>query len=391
MASLGEAQPNDPDYSEWVPRFDPAGHALTPIGKPQPLWRGTDFDLHVTPLSSALCPLPSVLCPLSSVLCPLSSVLCPLSSALCPLPSALFPLPCCTYAVLPPIRYKSGLPNQQFYAINTPYWGRVRTSGGRPGSSKLEGSGSFMAGQISDTIEVAIVESDDQCRQFMSAVIGGTPGMRVTCTCATAREALWFFSQKAPDLFLADLFLRDMPGTVLVRRTQELWPSSSPILLIPNNHPRLVVEALEAGARAYLARPCAADELLCAVRTVHQGGAVLCSSIARAVVDYFRARGSVIHRLTDRESQVLTCLSRGLPQQTIAAELGIDRATVRTHVRNILGKLDVHSSAEAVALYLNPKNTAPAIEPVTSAPSSRLVRDRTPLLRLRTSPRLEAN
>ena len=201
----------------------------------------------------------------------------------------------------------------------------------------------------------------------MSAVIGGTPGLRAVCACSTGRDALWLFAQNRPGLFLVSLFLRDMPGTELIRRTRSLWPSASPILLIPDNHPRLLVEALEAGACAYLPKPCAADELVRAIRTVHQGGAVVSSPVAKAIVDYFRARGSVIHCLTDRERQVLTCMSRGLAQQAIAAELGIDKATVRTHVRNILGKLDAHSSAEAIAFYLNPKSPASTPEPLPPA------------------------
>jgi DNA-binding NarL/FixJ family response regulator len=225
-----------------------------------------------------------------------------------------------------------------------------------------------MGGQRLDTIEVGIVESDDQCRQFKSAVIGGTPGLRVACACSTGRDALWSFARNRPGLFLVSLFLRDMPGTEFIRRARALWPSASPILLIPDNHPRLLVEALEAGACAYLRKPCAADELVLAIWTVHQGGAVVSSSVAKAIVDYFRARGSVLHGLTARERQVLSCMSQGLSQQTMATDLGIDKATVRTHVRNILSKLDAHSSAEAIAFYLNPKVPVPPSE--TTAPAN---------------------
>ena len=224
-----------------------------------------------------------------------------------------------------------------------------------------------MAGPGLDTIEVAIVESDDQCRQFMSAVIGGTPGLHAACVCATGKDAPWFFAQNHPGLYLVSLFLRDMPGTELIQRSRALWPSASPILLIPNNHPHLMIEALEAGASAYLPKPCAADELVRTIRTVHQGGAVVSTPVAKAVVDYFRARGSVIHSLTNRERQVLTCMSRGLSQLAIAAELGIDKATVRTHVRNVLANMDAHSTAEALALYLNPKAPASAKQPLAPA------------------------
>jgi DNA-binding NarL/FixJ family response regulator len=232
---------------------------------------------------------------------------------------------------------------------------------------ETEQKGNLMAGRTLDAIEVGIIESDDQCRQFMSAVIGGTPGLRTGCVCATGRDALWSFAQNHPGLFLVSLFLRDMPGTEIIRRTRSLWPGASPILLIPESHPRLVVEALEAGACAYLPKPCAAEELVRAIWAVYHGGALVSSPVAKAILDHFRARGSVIRRLTDRERQVLTCLSRGLSQQAIAAELGIDKATVRTHVRNILGKLYAHSTAEAIALYLNPKTLASAIEPPSPA------------------------
>jgi DNA-binding NarL/FixJ family response regulator len=130
-------------------------------------------------------------------------------------------------------------------------------------------------------------------------------------------------------LFLVSLFLRDMTGTGLIERIRMLWPAASPILLIPENQPRLLVEALEAGACAYLPKPCPADELVRAILTVHQGGAVVSSPVAKVIVDYFRARGSVMHRLTEREAQVLTFMSRGHSQQAITADLGIDKATVR--------------------------------------------------------------
>jgi DNA-binding NarL/FixJ family response regulator len=218
------------------------------------------------------------------------------------------------------------------------------------------------AGKTLDTFEVGIVESDDQFRQFMSAVIGGTPGLRVACACSTGRDALWSFAKNRPRLFLVSLFLRDMTGTDLIERIRALWPGVSPILLIPENYPRLLLKALEAGAAACLSKPCSAEELLRTIWTVHQGGAAVSSCVAKAILDYFRARGSVFRLLTERQRQVLTCMSRGFSQQAIATDLGIDKATVRTHVRNILGKLDAHSTAEAIAFYLNPKAAVSAIE-----------------------------
>jgi DNA-binding NarL/FixJ family response regulator len=212
-------------------------------------------------------------------------------------------------------------------------------------------------------VEIGIVESDDSSRHYLAAVIGGTPGLWLSGSCATAKDAFVAFSHHRPRVLLVSLFLRDTAGTQFIRRSVTLWPSVLPILLIPNQCSRLVVEALEAGARAYLPKPCAADELVRAIWTVLNGGAVVSSTVARLIVDYFRARGSIISRLTDRERQVLTCLSAGLSQPAIAVKFGIDRLTVRTHVHNILAKLDAHSTAEAIALYLNPQLPALALSP----------------------------
>ncbi len=211
-----------------------------------------------------------------------------------------------------------------------------------------------MVGKGLHTVEVGIVESDDKVRQFMAAIVEGTPGLRPLCAAATGRDALWCFAQHRPGLFIVSLFLRDMAGTEFIRRTRAHWPGASPILLIPDNHPHLLLEALESGACAYLPKPCTADELIRAIWTVHQGGAVISSPVAKAVAEYFRACGAVLDCLTEREREVLRCLSRGLCQEAITAALGIDKATVRTHVRNVLAKLDAHSAAQAVAFYLNP-------------------------------------
>jgi DNA-binding NarL/FixJ family response regulator len=239
--------------------------------------------------------------------------------------------------------------------------------------SAAEQDTNLTTGKALDTVDVGIVESDDQIRQFMSAVIGGTPGLRVACICSTGRDALWSFARNRPRSFLVSLFLRDMTGTDLIQRMRALWPGVSPILLIPENYPRLLIEALEAGAAAYLPKPCSAEELLRTIRTVHQGGAVVSSGVAKTILDYFRARGLVSRLLTERQRQVLTCMSRGFSQKAIATDLGIERATVRTHVRNILSKLHAHSSTEAIALYLNPRGAGSVIEspkPTLSRPPS---------------------
>jgi DNA-binding NarL/FixJ family response regulator len=198
----------------------------------------------------------------------------------------------------------------------------------------------------------------------MSAVVGGTPGLRVVSAAPDGRDALWGFAQERhPRVLLVNLFLRDITGMEVVHRAKTLWPSMLPILLIPDDRLYLVIEALGSEARGYLPSPCPADEMVRAIWAVHRGGAIVSSSMSDAIVHHFRIRGSLLGRLTERERQVLRCLSCSLSQVDIALELGVDKETVHAHVRNILSKLNVHSTVAAVAFYLNPKLSSAAREP----------------------------
>jgi NarL family two-component system response regulator LiaR len=205
------------------------------------------------------------------------------------------------------------------------------------------------------TIGVGIVETDDVRLRYESALINGSPGMHTVWACATGKEAIESFAQCCPRVVLVSFFLKDMPGTELVRKIRREWPEVLPILFIPESQSRRTMEALEAGACGYLPAPCPPDELIRAIWTVNGGGAILVQPVAKIVVDYFRARGTVINRLTEREREILICLSGGLSQPEVVIKCGISKETVRTHVRNVLGKLGARSSTEAIALYLNPK------------------------------------
>jgi DNA-binding NarL/FixJ family response regulator len=209
--------------------------------------------------------------------------------------------------------------------------------------------------QVLQTVEVGIVQADDKRRQYKAALINGSTGMRVVWACAKAKEALEALTRRCPNVVLVSLFLNDMPGTELIKRIRLGWQTASPILLIPADQSRRAVEALEAGACGYLPTPCPASELIRGIRNVHDGGAILEQPVARTIVEYFRARGLVMDRLTEREKVVLISLSDGLSKTDVVAKLGISKETLRTHVRNVLGKLGARSTTQAVALYLNPK------------------------------------
>jgi DNA-binding NarL/FixJ family response regulator len=131
-----------------------------------------------------------------------------------------------------------------------------------------------------------------------------------------------------------------------------------------------IFESLSAGATGYLLKRTPPAELLEALRDVHSGGAPMSSQIARKVVQSFRGSPPANNapELSPREQEILNWLAQGFLIKEIAERLGIGFDTVRTHIRRIYEKLQVHSRAQAVAKFLRP---APPAVP-TGAKSRKL-------------------
>jgi DNA-binding NarL/FixJ family response regulator len=219
---------------------------------------------------------------------------------------------------------------------------------------------------------VGIVETDEKSRGYLAAVIEGTPGLAITHACPTGKAALACFEHHPPQVLLVDLFLADMSGTDLIWQARRRWPQAASLLMISEQHHGQYLEALESSASGYLSKPCPPEELVRAIRTVRQGGAVLPAFLVKTVTNYFRARGAVIRGLTFRERQVLGCLSCGFSQQETALQLAVTEATVQAHVRSLRARLDVHSTAEILSAYFNPKDlrnhTIPVVRQSGSSP-----------------------
>jgi len=112
--------------------------------------------------------------------------------------------------------------------------------------------------------------------------------------------------------------------------------------------------ALEAGVSGWLQKPCTADQILRALVELHEGGAILSSSVAHKILEYFHARGSSVKHLSYREREILGFFGQSMQATDIAERLGLSHSMVRAHVTSILLKLKANSRAEAVAKYLNP-------------------------------------
>jgi len=204
-------------------------------------------------------------------------------------------------------------------------------------------------------IQVAIVEDQRRTREGLAALIDGAPGLRVAGQFDRVEALLQQRDGGPPDVLLLDIGLPGMSGIDGVRCLRERWPDLRILILTVHGDDDHVFAAICAGACGYLLKDTPPATLLEAITQVHGGGAAMSPGIAHNVLTMFRRisppRGGD-HDLTEREVQVLRQLAEGLAYKQIAATLQVSLDTVRFHLRNIYGKLHVHSKSEAVIAAL---------------------------------------
>ena len=152
------------------------------------------------------------------------------------------------------------------------------------------------------------------------------------------------------------VFKGPMNGIQATRKIKEASPSTKVVIMTAHDDERLLVEAVEAGASGFLGKDEAANEVLAAAKAAADGEVLIDPTVlTRLLHQVAREREArrefqdLLEDLTDREREILQLLAEGLRNDDIASKLFISPQTVQTHVRNILGKLRVHSKLEAVA------------------------------------------
>jgi DNA-binding NarL/FixJ family response regulator len=206
---------------------------------------------------------------------------------------------------------------------------------------------------ISKKIKVTIVEDDHLIREGFALMINGTPGFKIINTYSNCEAAISNLKQDNPDVILMDIELPGMNGIEGVLKIKKLKPDSNIIIITVYDNDELVFKALCAGASGYLTKNIPPLKLLDAIKEVYEGGAPMSTNIARMVVKSFQKNTS--SPLSARETKVLELLSKGKSYHIIANELFVDKETIRTHIKNIYTKLEVHSKADAIEKALKEK------------------------------------
>jgi DNA-binding NarL/FixJ family response regulator len=174
-------------------------------------------------------------------------------------------------------------------------------------------------------------------------------------------EAMLRMQSSVVHVAILDYVLSDGTGAALAAQIREVSPDTSIVMLSAVDSVDAVIDALAVGASAWLSKTVDTAQLARVVRRVHAGEMwlhprTLALVLPRLLDMAFAPRDDTLSVLTAREREILEYLGEALDRREIAAKLDISENTVRTHVQNLLGKLGVHSSVEAVSILLRTRD-----------------------------------
>jgi DNA-binding NarL/FixJ family response regulator len=201
-------------------------------------------------------------------------------------------------------------------------------------------------------LAVVIIEDVRDVREGLAILINGSSGFRCTRSFRTMEEALSGVADASPHVVLTDLELPGMSGIEGIGPLQDRLPGVPILALTVHDSDEKVFAALCAGASGYLLKNTPPARLLESLSEVAGGGAPMSPEIARRVVALFRKfrpPAKATYQLTPQENELLKLIVDGHHKKTAAQAMGISVNTVSFHLKNIYGKLQVHSKTEAVA------------------------------------------
>ena len=205
---------------------------------------------------------------------------------------------------------------------------------------------------------VLIVEDVPEFQLRFADAIRSDAGLSLLGVVGSGAEALNFLVRQAPDVMLVDLGLPDMSGIEVIRHAARHHPATEALVVTMFGDDANVLASIEAGATGYLLKDSMPESIASSIHELVAGGSPISPSIARRVLTRFRSgspasapapvAASPDTLLTERETEILRQVAKGMSFADIGDVLGISQHTVVTHVKKIYRKLAVHSRGEAV-------------------------------------------
>jgi DNA-binding NarL/FixJ family response regulator len=199
--------------------------------------------------------------------------------------------------------------------------------------------------------------ADDQAlaRDGVAAVLQTQQDIEVVAQVGNGRDAVEAARRLLPDVALLDIRMPVLDGIKATAEIIGTCPATAILVLTTFDLDEYIYAALKAGASGFLIKDATREQIIDAVRSVARGDTVLAPAVTRRLVERYVARAAIasssksrLSELTERETEVLMSVAKGLTNAEIATQLGIGEATVKTHVTHVLIKLDLRDRIQVV-------------------------------------------
>ncbi len=203
-----------------------------------------------------------------------------------------------------------------------------------------------------EPVKILVVDDHEMVRKGLIGYLETEPGIQVIGDVENGLKAVEFCRRNTPDIILMDLIMEEMDGIEATKKILAEYPNIKIIIITSYIDKKQIIPALEGGALSYLLKTSKAEDIVIAIKRAMNNESVIQPVIAAKMLDYMRKDPEPHSTLTERELEVLRLIGNGRSNQEIADLLFIGIKTVKTHVSNIFGKLDVSDRTQA-AIYAN--------------------------------------
>lgn len=207
-----------------------------------------------------------------------------------------------------------------------------------------------------DILRVLVADDHHSFASAVAALLQAQPDLEVVAAVASSFDAQVAVGLHRPDVAVLDVDLGDGSGIELASTLRESYPSMHVVVVTGHHQVAVAAAAVRAGVAGFVPKDAPVEDLLTAIRGTARGETHIPPRLLTGVLEGLQSPPAIsleeqlVAQLTDREKEVLDCMMEGLDRAGISERLFRSVNTVRTHTRNLLSKLGVHSSIEAVAL-----------------------------------------
>jgi NarL family two-component system response regulator LiaR len=212
----------------------------------------------------------------------------------------------------------------------------------------------MITGILMSNISIVLGEDHLITRQGIRRLLEDEKGLSIVGEASNGEEVVQLVTELKPDVVVMDIAMPKLNGIEATRQIKLIYPRTGVLILSAYDDDEYVFALLKAGAAGYLLKSVSGDELVQAIKAIHNGEPVLDPAIAKKVMNYFKLPDKVplmdeeSEHLSDRELDIIKLAARGLTNKDIADRLHLSYRTIEGHMRDVFNKLGVGSRTEAV-------------------------------------------